>query len=43
MTKKERWIVFPVVAVLLLIATVFDLRISQAVYGKTCLVLCLRL
>jgi membrane-associated phospholipid phosphatase len=34
MTKKERWIVFPVVAVLLLIATVFDLRISQAVYGK---------
>ena len=34
MTKKERWIVFPVVTVLLLIATVFDLRISQAVYGK---------
>lgn len=34
MTKKERWIVFPVVVVLLLIATIFDLRISQAVYGK---------
>lgn len=34
MTKKERRIVFPVVAVLLLVATVFDLRISQAVYGK---------
>ena len=34
MTKKERWIVFPVVIVLLLIATAFDLRISQAVYGK---------
>lgn len=34
MTKRERWIVFPAVAVLLLIATVFDLRISQAVYGK---------
>lgn len=34
MTKRERWIVFPVVAVLLLITTVFDLRISQAVYGK---------
>ena len=34
MTKKERWIVFPAVVALLLIATVFDLRISQAVYGK---------
>jgi len=34
MSKKERWIVFPAVAVLLMIATVFDLRISQAVYGK---------
>jgi membrane-associated phospholipid phosphatase len=34
MTKTERWIVFPGVAALLLIATFFDLRISQAVYGK---------
>ena len=34
MSKKERWIVFPAVIVLLLIATLFDLRISQAVYGK---------
>lgn len=34
MSKKERWIVFPAVIVLLLIATFFDLRISQAVYGK---------
>ena len=34
MTKKERWIVFPAVVALLLIATAFDLRISQAVYGK---------
>lgn len=34
MSKKERWIVFPAVIVLLLIATLFDLRISQAFYGK---------
>lgn len=34
MKKKERWIVFPCVGALLLIATVFDLRISLAVYGK---------
>lgn len=34
MTKKERWIVFPTVIVLLLGATFFDLRISLAVYGK---------
>lgn len=34
MTKTERWIVFPSVAALLLLATFFDLRISQAVYGK---------
>lgn len=34
MTKTERWIVFPSGAALLLLATFFDLRISQAVYGK---------
>lgn len=34
MTKTERWIVFSGVAALLLIATFFDLRISQAVCGK---------
>ncbi|NLI54487.1 MAG: phosphatase PAP2 family protein [Clostridiales bacterium] len=34
MTRKERWIVFPTVAALLLVATGFDLRISLAVYGK---------
>lgn len=34
MTKKERWIVFPCVIALLLLATFFDLKISQAIYGK---------
>lgn len=34
MTKKERWIVFPVGIALLFIATLFDLQISLAVYGK---------
>lgn len=34
MKKKERRIVFPCVIGLLLIATFFDLQISQSVYGK---------
>lgn len=33
MTKKERRIVFSCIAALILIASFFDLRISQAVYG----------